>query len=263
MPVNTVKNSKSIFHFLFKYFCLIIFQIFFLCSSFVLAETVSSSKFSYLVKPVYFSEERDRFQLEVVQPYSFDLKTIQKSMATLFYQTRITQTWRKAKKVFPSSSIKIMAPLFVKEFALANDKHRLIFKIKEKSGKTVLRGDTFLTKEGLNWRFYNIRRWKRKIGDYSVFGDFMQLKPLGGQVYKEKKRYKNLKEYYTNWIIFKGIRPVSSKIITLQPAKKKSAPPPTSSEIQRRLKILKDLKKKGMISDREYKKKRREIMKSF
>jgi len=108
-----------------------------------------------------------------------------------------------------------------------------------------------------------MNRVKRKIGDFSVMGDSWRLVLRKGQVYKKKMRQdlNNLVQDMSNW---PKIRPVKSRLI-----KKTVASPPVardegvSARIRKRLRILENLKKENLISEEEYKSKRRKILKEF
>lgn len=110
---------------------------------------------------------------------------------------------------------------------------------------------------------------KRKIDDFSVMGESWKLVPLKGQWYKTKKPYKNLVQDITNWIVFRNIRPVSSRVIKILPQREKTPkertflPEATAVEIKKRLQVLEELKRDNMISEKEYQQKRKEILEGF
>lgn len=212
--------------------------------------------------------EKERYKLKVVQPYSFDLKTIQKSMASLGFQGRAI-SWSGRRRVFRNSVIKSLGPMILKKFAQANSSQRIIFKVLSPLKKTLILGDTFLTPQGLHWRFTVINRSKRKIDDFSVMGDTWKLAPRKGQSYKKRKRKElnDLVQDMTNWVVFDKIRPAASRIIKTptSPASVKGGHLPASPglKIKERLRVLKELREEELINEEEYQSKRREILKDF
>lgn len=230
------------------------------------AEKAPTGKFQFHAGIAPFKDgEKEKYRLQITQPYAFSLKTIQQSMAALGYQER-TVSWSKKKRVFNNEAIKILGPMILKRFAQADSNQRIVFKVLSPSGRVITLGDTFLTPLGLHWRFTVMSRVRRKIDDFSVMGDSWKLVLRKGLVYKKKMRkdLNNLVQDISNWMVFPKIRPVKARLV------KKSTPPSAdapaneiSSRIKKRLRILEDLQKESLISEAEYNKKRREILKGF
>lgn len=202
------------------------------------------------------NNEKKEYRLKVVQPYAFTLETIQKFMQSLAYQERDI-SWSHKKRVFSSHDIKILAPRIKEQFALAGMNHRVTYQIKNPKGKTLLKGDTFLTSQGMNWRITIVNRSKREIADFSVMGDSWRLVPLTGQKYKTHERRKNLTQDISNWILFTRFHP-NPKHVLKEPVLPKHKG--SLSSIKKRLKVLDALKSEGLISEKEYEKKRQEIL---
>ena len=176
-------------------------------------------------------------------------------MQSLAYQEREV-SWSSKKRVFSSSDVEVLAPRIKQQFALASKNHRVTYQIKNRQGRTLLKGDTFLTNRGMNWRITTLKRSKRKIGDFSIMGDSWRLVPLTGQKYKNHKRQKNLIQDMTNWVLFTSFHP-NPKHVLKEPQHKDGA------NVKERLKILEELKQEELISEEEYGKKRREILNSL
>jgi len=230
------------------------------------AENASTDKLQFHVGVAPFkSGEREKYRLQITQPYAFSLKAIQWSMSALGYQERAV-SWSKKKRVFDNETVKILGPMILKKFAEADANQRVVFKVLSSSGGLITRGDTFLTPLGLHWRFAVMNRVKRKIDDFSVMGDSWKLVLRKGLTYKKKMRrdLNNLVQDISNWVVFPKIRPVKARLV------KKPVPPSVeapaneiSGRIKKRLRVLEDLRKENLISDAEYKKKRREILQDF
>lgn len=205
------------------------------------------------------NQEKNEYHLKVIQPYAFNLKTLQKFMLSLAYQER-NVSWSAKKRVFSSHDIQVLAPRIKEQFALSSKKHRVTYQIKNSKGKTLLKGDTFLTSQGMNWRITTINRSKREIGDFSLMGDSWRLVPLTGQKYKTHERQKNLIQDISNWVLFINFHP-NPKHILKKPALPQHEGSPTNAK--NRLKVLDELKSEGLINEKEYEKKRQEILNSL
>jgi hypothetical protein len=215
-------------------------------------------QFSVSVQP-FKVHEKEKYNLQVIQPYRFDKTTLFQSMSSLAYQKRGV-SWSNKRRVFNSIVAKKLAPLILEKFSFANPDQRIIFQVKNETGKNLLKGDTFLTTEGLHWRMTAIQKSRRTVDDFSVSGDPWRLVPLANQTYKTKENIKNLVQDITNWIIFSRIKPGPDRILQLPSEEKQAAPAPLRSSIKDRLKTLEGLKQEGLINKEEYKVKRQKIL---
>lgn len=234
------------------------------------AEKNSGNTFKVAAEISLFRDgEKEKYKLlEITHPYSFDLKTIQTSMASLGYQER-TLAWSKTKRVFGESAVKSLAPIILKKFAEAGPNERVVFRIA--TPKTHTEGDTFLTPQGLHWRFTVINRAKRRIDDFSVMGEDWRLVERNGQTYRQKVREElnNLVQDMTNWIVLPEIRPDSAKIVKTpvlpvpQALEKTQSSVVDGPDIKKKLQILEELRKEKLISEEEYKNKRAKVLLGF
>jgi len=209
--------------------------------------------------------EKTKYNLAVVQPYAFELATIKKCMAGIAYQEREI-SWSRRKRVFSDAAVARLSPLIVEQFTQADTNQRVVFKVAKPSGKIFLQGDAFVTKKGLHWRFTVINYFERQLEDFSIMGDIWRLVSLKGQVYKTRRPHKNLVQNITNWVIFTKFHPVASRLLKApakEKADEKSDFSSSAQKVKRRLRILKELKRDGLVNDQEYESKRREILNSF
>lgn len=231
------------------------------------AETGNPGSYRYLAELAEFEKgEMQRYVISPVHPYAFELKTLQNSMWALAYQDRAI-AWSKKKHVFDPDTIKVLGPQLVDLFRKAGKRQKVTYKIQKTSGKTLFEGDVFLTPAGLNWRVTNFKGSRKKVDDFSVMGDSERLVPLKGQVYKTKKEHGRLKQNISNWIIFSSVVPEKKRILPEITGDGKSAGSKTAEElamdVKKRLKVLENLKRDGIISDLEYQKRREEVLRSF
>lgn len=230
------------------------------------AETGNPGSFRYVADLAEFEKgEMKRYGISPVHPYAFELKTLQNSMWALAYQDRRI-TWSKKKHVFDPDTIKVLGPQLVDLFRKAGKWQKVIFKIQKTSGKTLFEGDVFLTSEGLNWRVTSFKGARKKVDDFSVMGDSERMVPLKGQVYKTKKEHGGLKQNISNWIIFSSVTPEKKRIlpeITTGSNRSHPSAEDITKDVKKRLKVLENLKKEGVITDLEYQRRREEILRGF
>jgi hypothetical protein len=232
-------------------------------ASFAVEKPKQSPRISVVSRP-FADNEKAKYTLQVRQPYRFAPKTIMKAMSSLAYQNRGV-SWSNKRRVFTTATIRELAPRIVAQFSRVTPDERVFFQLKNASGKTLLRGDTFIADDGMHWRLTVIQRERRKIDGFSISGHPWRLVPRRGQAYKSKQRYKGLIEEISNWIVIKKIRPEPARILPLLPSRPQNAISdiPKRLKIKERLKILENLKQEGLVDGEEYKNKRREILKDL
>jgi len=227
--------------------------------------TANLKKYKVEIHPLKKQVQR-KYQLKLIHPYSFRLKTIQKSLVALRFKKKDIFNTQKGR-VFNNDWVKRLAPLIQDKFSQANSNQRIAFKISNASGAPYLRGDTFLTSEGLHWRFTVLRGVRWGIEDFSVSGEPWVLKLQKGQAYKQRfwKGSTQVAQDIVNWVIFKNVLPVASRKLPspkLSPRKGKK-PKPTVSEVKERLHLLDQLRKENIITEKEYVSKRRKVLGQF
>lgn len=257
-----------------KTFCiLLVFMLQVVCSlelfaslAFAQKTKVNLKKYKVEILPLK-KEVQKKYQLKLVHPYSFQLKTIQKCLVALRFKEKNTLNAHKGR-VFNNDLVKRLAPLIQDRFSRANSNQRVAFKISNASGKAYIQGDTFLTPEGMHWRLTALRSIKWGIEDFSVSGEPWGLVLQKGQTYKQRYWGGSTKiaQDITNWVIFENVLPISSRKLPEPVQKlsnqknKESLKKPVFTDIKKRLHLLEQLRKENVISEKEYAKKRREIL---
>lgn len=228
--------------------------------------TVNLKKYKVEILPLK-KQTQKKYKLKLIHPYSFRLKTIQKCLLSFKFKETNTLNAHKGR-VFNNDLVKRLAPLIQERFTQANSNQRISFKISNSSGKAYLQGDTFITSEGMHWRFTVLRSVKWGIEDFSVSGEPWVLILRKGQTYKQRywQGSTQVAQDITNWIIFENILPIASRKLpepvpirspleNTLPLKK-----PTVSEVKKRLNLLDQLRKENVITEKEYIEKRRKIL---
>lgn|GEM_PF-644603 len=227
---------------------------------------VNLKKYKVEVLPLK-KQTQKKYQLKLIHPYLFELKTIQKCLVALKFKKKDIFHIQKGR-IFNNDLVKRLAPLIQDKFTQVNSNQRVSFKISNASGTVYLRGDTFLTPEGLHWRFTALRGVPWGIEDFSISGEPWELALQKGQAYKQRywKRSTLVVQNIVNWVIFENILPSSSRKLpelALNPViqkDKKSSNKSTASDIKERLHLLKQLLEENVITEKEYVSKRREIL---
>ena len=174
-------------------------------------------------------------------------------MGSLAYKKQ-TLFGSKQKRIFKNKIIKAIAPIIKTKLENANMDQLVSFEIFSRSGKKFIQGDTFITTQGLNWRF-------------TIIGEPWELVLQQGHAYKKWfwKKSKRVSKDITNWIIFEDLLPASPNIIS-QPENStsdkelKTTSKNKSQSIKNRLLALDALLNEKIISEKEYKMKRKEIL---
>ena len=212
-------------------------------------------------------QTQKKYQLKLIHPYSFRLRTIQKSLVSLKFKKKDLFNIQEGR-IFNNDLVKRLAPLIQNKFTQVNSSQRVSFKISDVSGKVYTQGDTFLTSEGLHWRFTTLRGVKWGIEDFSVSGEPWVLVLRKGQAYKQRywRGSKKVVQDIISWVIFENVLPVASQKLP-EPAPKlsdqkdkKSSTKSITSDIKKRLNLLKQLRKESVISEEEYRSKRQKII---
>ena len=251
----------------FTYIAISILTLIFMSSPAAFAQRTGINLSGYSVELEPFRKhEKKQYGLNVAHPYSFSLKIIQESMRSLFYKQK-SMFSSKEGEIFKSRIIKTIAPVITEKFKRANKDQKISFEIYSRSGKKFIQGETFLTRQGLNWRFKILRWEKRDIDSFEMTGEPWVLLPQKYQTYKKWrwKKSKRVSRDITNWLIAEDIIPIASNILpeqqptNLTPSKKADSPQENRTTKDRLLK-LERLWKEKIITDEEYSEKRRQIL---
>jgi hypothetical protein len=255
-----------------KAFCLFLLAQFFLFSEFLVplafAQKSSHNLNKYKVELLPFDKPiQEKYQLKLIHPYSFRLKTIQKSLVALKFKKKNIFSVQNGR-ILNNEWVKRLAPLIQEKFSQANSRQRVAFEISKKSGATYIRGDTFLTSEGLHWRFTILRGIRWGIEDFSVSGEPWVLVLQKGQVYKKRywKGSTQATQDIVNWVIFENISPDFARKLpepVLNPStlnNKKFQQKLSVADVKKRLHRLEQLREENVITKKEYVSKRREIL---
>ena len=237
----------------------------FVSPAFAQKPKVNLKKYKVEIRPLD-KQVRKKYQLKLTHPYSFQLRTIQKSLVALRFKKKDIFNVQKGR-IFNNDLVRRLAPLIRDKFSQANSNQLVSFEISNASGKPYIRGDTFLTSEGFHWRFTALRSVQWGIEDFSVSGEPWVLVLKKNHSYKQRYwKGTQVAQDIMNWVVFEIVLPVSSRRLP-EPVphrsvqqKKRPSKKHTVSEVEERLHLLEQLRKKNVITEEEYEDKRREIL---
>ena len=167
----------------------------------------------------------------------------------------------KEERVFSSPEVQRLAPILMKAFAGVGPEKTIRVRLKSVGGVTS--GDIFSFKKYLNWRFDSIRGetffQRNDIREWNIFA--WKLIPQKGQLYFKSKSDKRI---HKNWIISNLKLPVADQENTDDSVfpdalKTKSSNNNISPKLAEKLKHLKYLHDKKLISEDEYKAQQKKV----
>ena len=188
----------------------------------------------------------------------------------------------KKKYVLSTEDLKTNLKILTKAVNRMNPKNILIFDLDTPRGST--RGEIFATGGKLNFRFDSIKGIEFSGNSFAgVAGSTWRLVPVKGQRYRVTKKIlgSSSKE---NWLVTQMKLPqISRRLIRRKQAESIQArdpepapqsapasqprpvrpPPVNDADLEKKLKFLKDLRKKNLIDEGEYEKKRKELLDSY
>jgi hypothetical protein len=223
---------------------------------------INLSGFDVDVEP-FAPKVKESYGLKVIHPYAFPLSTIQQSMASLVFNEQSIFGPDK-KRIFKNELIKKIAPEFVSRFKEAGPGEKIAFEIYSRSGKKFIQGDTFLTPQGLHWRFTILDWEKRGFDNSDISGVPWTIVPQDNQEYMKWvwKKSKRVSEDLTNWIVLKNVVPIAANVLPapLPSTEAESHRRDSVMSIESRLLKLEKLLNEKIITKDEYNSKRKDIL---
>jgi len=146
----------------------------------------------------------------------------------------------------------------------------LVFELETARGRTI--GEIFRTGNKLNFRFQAIKGSEFSSAPFGGGGARWRMVPVSGQQFRVTKKLLGTSTQ-ENWVVAQMTLPQTSRRIRkMQRSKVSKAPtssapqkPPTGTthDLEKKLKFLKDIRKKDLIDDEEYERKRKELLDKF
>lgn len=180
----------------------------------------------------------------------------------------------KKKYVLSHKDVEEISRLLTKAINRLTPRKIVHYEIETPTGVT--EGEVFASNHRLHWRFHSIRGMKFHDSSFPTWGgSSWRLVPKKGQAYHLTKKLfgQSTRE---NWVIAdlnlpmhsrKRVQPRSSSESSSTQKIRPSSPSPASGQnkqaLEKKLKFLKELKDKDLIDDREYKRKRNELLDTY
>ncbi len=242
------------------------------CSSIDEKKTYSKNGLSInYLKLEYMNDAEEVEEHEVEHPVKISEKYMRNQLYSLWY--RNIEPKGPTQPVFTDQDVVRLAPLFRQAFKRLKIDTYIHFEYRSTLGMTV--GDVFSTIKKLHWRFY-------RINDVYYSSELVGGEPTWQLVRDDGQKLKKIKTAFLditrkNWIVanIHLAYPKNRKKIPagrrapLAPKKVLNATPSTNtkpasssqtSSIQKRLRTLKNLLEEGLINEKEYQDKKREIL---
>ena len=209
----------------------------------------------------YFSKKK------LNHPHVFTESEIFNKLVSLKYKK--ISLFSKEKKVFSRELSKEISPLFANAFSKAGRNDIIEFKVKAPKGR--IKGKVFINRRRINWIFDMIAGALYEKRDSRDYLDSWKLLLLKGQKYHGEKDIFGV-QVAKNWIIY----PVD-KTWTDEKAKNiiymdNSEPTKYQNfkenrlhqeEVEAQFRRLKNLKRKGLISEEEYKTRKKALLEKY
>ncbi len=214
-----------------------------------------------IAKGNYFSKKK------LDHPHIFTESEIFNKLISLKYKKMAL--FSKEKKVFNRKLANEISPLFTSAFNKAGRKDIVEFKIKAPNGR--ISGNVFIFRRKINWIFDMIGGASYEKRDSRDYLDSWKLLLLKGQKYHGEKDFFGI-QVAKNWIIYpvdktwpdEKVKHIiyfdSSK---LPKDKNLTETMPDQKEIEEQFRRLKNLKKKGLISEEEYKARKKTLLEKY
>lgn len=179
------------------------------------------------------------------------------------------------KFVFLPEDIDRIARLLTKAIQRVPSHKIIHYEVETSEGTT--EGDIFASKSRIHWRFNSINGMNFSGRAYTGWGNAnWRLVPQSGQVYHAAKRLLGT-QAHENWIVTELVPAKSTRVSrkkSPRPSKNKSKAPSREAEstppaksldpvLEEKLQFLKDLHKKNLIDEKEYKQKRKELLDAY
>lgn len=191
-------------------------------------------------------------------PISFKEKDLYDILTSLYYSNYIRNIslWEQGKNaLFKPREAKKIAHLIRKSFERSTPEQMVYFSIGKSKQKTA--GNIFSANSKLYFHFQTIKGKKQEWEGRGEPYDLWKLVPQKGQSDLEQKGFLGLVDTYTEWIIIENTR-------RNQGGEEKNtfydSPEKDYSKIENKLRFLKDLLSKGLITEEDYRKKKTKLL---
>lgn len=203
----------------------------------------------------------------LAHPVKISRKTVSRHLLALVYSHNAL--FSKGEPVFTAKQVGEIYKILTKALNKASPKKIVYFEVDSQEGTTAC--ELFATDEGLNWKFDTIHGVDYSKNMLKGWGSTWRMIPGKGQEFYLSQKLLG-KKVWENWIVAQLDLPESDKRKAAKKrkvkktSKKKSAKKKTQQsvqdnpELEKKLRILKDLHKKGLIDDDEYKDERKRLL---
>jgi len=172
----------------------------------------------------------------------------------------------KKRYVFSTRDMPDFSPLLTKAVNRASRKNIVHFQVK--SSKGLVEGDVFASENKLHWRFQSIQGMDFSNSSFPGYrGAPWRLMPKEGQQLKVIPKLLGDRTQ-ENWIMADISLPEKARRLVKETPTANSAPPPAATPpdratLEKKLNALKQFRDKGLIDERDYQRKKKELLDSM
>ena len=175
----------------------------------------------------------------------------------------------KAGPIFTKEDIKKTKHLLTKALNKAHSQNIIRFEVESEGGTT--KGELFASQGNLHWRFFEIQGVKYSLtrNQLAQYGTAWRMVPKKGQRFHTSDKFLGTKQW-TNWIEAKIDLPAPENLKTARPKSaspssqpgppKTTAPEKSTAGLEEKLKLLKHLHENQLIDQKEYERKRKDLL---
>lgn len=216
--------------------------------------------------------DNDINSLRMDHPFRISEEQMDRQLRSLYYE-RLSLI-SKPRPVFEPEQIPPLRRLLTKALRHAKRNLYISFKVAGEAGNTA--GDLFASSGQLHWRLNRIEGEDYQKRDWARMEQLWRLKPRSGQRYFIKKIL--FEREIQNWIVAhvdlpaprpgKGRRKPPAPRATAPPAPQAQPQPDRppaarDAELERKLKILQNLRDKQLIDEEEYRLRRKKLLDAY
>ena len=208
--------------------------------------------------------------IQLVHPLKMSEPDVRSHLESLMFEE--LSLLGKKKSVFIPQDIDRIARLLTKALHHVPNDKIIHYKLETARGTTV--GDIFASKKHIHWRFISINGMTFSAQAYTGWGNAnWKMAPQLGQKYHAVKRIMGTRAL-ENWIVAKLVpSKIKSGQKNYQLNSKKKASSKKSEDalplrslnpaLEEKFQLLKDLNEKNLINEKEYEKKRKELLDTY
>lgn len=213
-------------------------------------------------------DDENLWEKPLQHPLKLDSREFKNIIWKLHFSRRLVDLWQDPERIFDKKTVNLIAEHFRRKLLTVKSNEIIHFSLRTPMGRT--KGDVFVLKDALNWRFSVIKGMEYHMDSQSVeqetSGEILvnwRMAPQKDQKFFYYENTLGLKTREETWVTvpFKNGEKANSK--TVAPDHEKEDAALDGAAVKEKLKLLKEWKEENLISEEEYKKKVNKLLDRF